>query len=214
MARMTVLGGTGYSGAAVVAEAARRGHEVRAYSRTAPPEPVEGVTYETASVLDADVRRAGVEGSDVVFVALSPRGDMEGRVEGVVDDYVRLADDAGVRLGVLGGASSLLVAEGGQRVLEAFPPPAEVRSEIETGIALLEALRQAPASLDWFYLSPPLEYGAWSPAPATGSYRTSGDVLLTGPDGRSTISAADLAVAVVDEVERPQHRRQRFHVAL
>lgn len=213
MARITVLGGTGYSGAAVVAEAARRGHQVRSYSRTPPAEPVDGVTYETGSLLDADLRRAGVEGADVVFVALSPRGDMQGRVESIVDDLVRLADEAGVRLGVLGGASSLLVAEGGQRVLEASPPPPEVLPEVQTGIALLEALQQAPASLDWFYLSPPLEYGAWSPAPATGSYRTSGDVLLTGSDGRSTISAADLAVAVVDEVERPQHSRRRFHVA-
>lgn len=213
MARITVVGGTGYSGAAVVAEASRRGHDVRAVSRTAPAEPVNGVTYETGSVLDPDVRRSGVEGADVVFVALSPRGDMQGRVEGVVDDYVRLADEAAVRLGVLGGASSLLVAEDGERVLEASPPPPEVRGEVLTGVALLEALQQAPASLDWFYLSPPLEYGAWSPAPTTGSYRTSGDVLLTGADGRSTISAADLAVAVVDEVERPQHARRRFHVA-
>jgi putative NADH-flavin reductase len=47
----------------------------------------------------------------------------------------------------------------------------------------------------------------------TGSYRTSDDVLLSGDQGRSTISADDLAVAVVDEIEQPTHRRRRFHVA-
>ena len=51
MTRITVLGGTGYGGAAVVAEAARRGHAVTACSRHAPERPVAGVTYETRSLL-------------------------------------------------------------------------------------------------------------------------------------------------------------------
>jgi hypothetical protein len=34
MTRITVLGGTGYAGSAVVREAVRRGHEVVAVSRT------------------------------------------------------------------------------------------------------------------------------------------------------------------------------------
>ena len=42
MARVCVLGGTGYAGAAIVAEAARRGHEVTAVSRKPPAEPVRG----------------------------------------------------------------------------------------------------------------------------------------------------------------------------
>ena len=34
MARITILGGTGYAGAAIVAEAANRGHEVTSVSRS------------------------------------------------------------------------------------------------------------------------------------------------------------------------------------
>jgi hypothetical protein len=37
--------------------------------------------------------------------------------------------------------------------------------------------------------------------PRTGSYRVLIDDLVVGADGRSRISAADLAVAVADEVE-------------
>ena len=56
MTRITVFGGTGYAGSAIVAEAARRGHEVTSVSRSVPEQQVEGVRYETGSVLDADVR--------------------------------------------------------------------------------------------------------------------------------------------------------------
>lgn len=214
MTRIAVLGGTGYGGEAVVREAARRGHTVTSYSRTAPRTPVDGVRYVQGSVLDETLLTAALQDVDVVFVALSPRGDMAGRVEGVVERLIRLADEAGVRVGVLGGASSLLVEPGGQRVYDAYPPAPEVRAEVDTGLALLAALQKAPASLDWFYVSPPLEFGAWSPVPETGSYRLGGDVLLTAPDGSSRIGAADLARAVVDEIEQHAHPRQRFHVAL
>jgi putative NADH-flavin reductase len=50
-------------------------------------------------------------------------------------------------------------------------------------------------------------------APVTGAYRLSDDVLLTDDNGVSTISGADLAAAVVDEIEQPRYRRRRFHVA-
>lgn len=213
MARITVLGGTGYGGGAVVREAARRGHEVVAVSRTAPERPVPGVTQVTGSVLDPDVLGPVVAGADVVFEALSPRGDMAGKVEGVFADLVQLARGNGTRLGVLGGASSLLVSPGGPRLLDVEPAEPEVLPEVELGIRKLETLEAAPEDLDWFYVSPAAEFGAWVPSPETGHYRTSDDVLLRDPDGRSEISAADLAIAVLDEIEQPSHRRRRFHVA-
>lgn len=213
MARITVLGGTGYAGGAVVREAARRGHQVLAVSRTAPADPTPGVSYLTGSVLDADVLGRAVAGADVVFEALSPRGDMAGKVEGVFDQLLALAREHGTRLGVLGGASSLLVSEGGPRLLDVSPVPPEVRPEIDLGIHKLDTLRQSPEDLDWFYISPAAEFGAWVPSTETGQYRTSDDVLMRGPDGTSEISAADLALAALDEIDHPTHRRRRFHVA-
>lgn len=213
MARISVLGGTGYGGSAVVREAARRRHDVTAFSRTAPQDAVDGVTYVTGSVLDHDVLARAVADADVVFEALSPRGDMAGKVEQVFADLVTLAEKSGTRLGVLGGASSLLVSDDGPRLLEAVPPAPEVRPEVELGIHKLELLRASPETLDWFYVSPAAEFGAWVPSIETGQYRISDDVLLTDAQGRSEISAADLAIAVLDEIERPVYRRRRFHVA-
>jgi len=211
--KITVLGGTGYGGAAVVAEAATRGHQVTAVSRRAPETPIDGVTYLTGSVLDSDVLAQAVAGADVVFEALSPRGDMAGKVEPVFDELVTLAQKQGFRLGVLGGAGSLLVAPEGPRLIDVANPPAEVLPEMNLGIYKLDAFRAAPAELDWFYVSPAGEFGAWVPSTATGSYRTSDDVLLSDENGKSEISAADLALAVLDEIEKPAHPRRRFHVA-
>jgi putative NADH-flavin reductase len=214
MVRIAVLGGTGYGGDAVVREAARRGHGVTSYSRNPPAEPVDGVEYVLGSLLEPNRLARTVEDTDVVFETLSPRGDLTGRLEGVVDQLIKLADTAGVRLGVLGGVSSVDVSEGGPRYFDVHQPPPEVRPEVETGLALLESLKQAPENLDWFYVSPAATFGAWFPQRVTGAYRVSDDVLLTDENGDSYIAAPDLALAVLDEIEQPRHHRRRFHVAL
>ena len=44
MARIVVIGGTGYAGRHIVQEAVSRGHEVVSISRSVPENPVEGAT--------------------------------------------------------------------------------------------------------------------------------------------------------------------------
>lgn len=212
MARITVVGGSGYAGAAVVAEAQRRGHDVTALSRTDVAEPAPGVEYVTGSALDADVLDGVTDGRDAVVVALSPRGDMAGKVEGILEDLIARLAGTPTRLGYIGGASSLQVEEGGPTLWEVTHEqlPAAVKGEIRTGLNAFELLEAGPATLDWFYVSPPREFGSWLGTPSKGSYVLGGDVLLTDDEGKSAISAADLALAIVDEIETPAHRRRRF----
>ena len=212
--RITVLGGTGYAGAAILAEAANRGHTVRSYSRHAPETSVDGVEYVLGSLTESALLSAAVQDADVVIETLSPRGDMQGRVEGVVNELIELAASAGVRLGVIGGVSSVLVAEGGPRLFDVSEPPPEVLPEIQTGLALLELLRESRDSVDWFYVSPAANFGSWLPQRVEGRYRVSDDVLLKDENGESYIAAPDLALAVLDEIEQPKYRRRRLHVAL
>lgn len=47
----------------------------------------------------------------------------------------------------------------------------------------------------------------------TGKYRTGTDRLVTDAQGESRISVEDYAIAMIDELEQPQHIRQRFTVA-
>lgn len=212
MSRITVLGGTGYAGAAIVAEAARRGHQVTSVSRTAPTDPVAGVDYVTGSALDAAVLDQVVPGRDVVISALSPRGDMAGKVEDVLREVTRRVEGTPTRVAHVGGASSLLTEPGGPRLWDVTHEhiPADVKPEVVTGLNILDELRSTPESVDWFYVSPPEKFGSWEATPVKGTYRLGGDVLLRDEDGVSTISAADLALAILDEIEKPAHRRKRF----
>ncbi len=211
--RIKVLGGTGYAGSHIVREAVDRGHDVTSYSRNAPTVPVDGATYRLGSVFERAFLAESVTDADVVLESLSPRGELAGRLEGIVVDLIDLARDAGVRLGVLGGASSLRLTPGGPRLIDIRPPRPALAVEINEGIAILEALKSSPPDLDWFYVSPAAGFGAWAPGVATGRYRVGGDVLLVDEIGESHISGADLALAVVDEVERPAHHRMRVHFA-
>jgi len=212
VSRITVLGGTGYAGAAIVAEAARRGHQVTSVSRTAPTDPVAGVDYVTGSALDAAVLDEVVRGRDVVISALSPRGDMAGKVEDVLREVTRRVEGTPTRVAHVGGASSLLTEPGGPRLWDVTHEhiPADVKPEVVTGLNILDDLRSTPESVDWFYVSPPEKFGSWEATPVKGTYRLGGDVLLRDEDGVSTISAADLALAILDEIEKPAHRRKRF----
>jgi putative NADH-flavin reductase len=63
--------------------------------------------------------------------------------------------------------------------------------------------------LDWTFLSPS---AMLMPGERTGKFRLGKDRLLSGPDGESKISMEDYAIAMVDELERPQHVRERFTV--
>lgn len=213
MARIAVLGGTGYAGGHIVREAVARGHQVTSYSRNAPAEPVEGATYVTGSATEDGFVPSVLADADVVVESLAPRGPLEGRVRPIVTALAAAAPAAGVRLGVIGGAGSLQVAPGGPQLFTTPEFPDAFKAEaLEMGGAL-DDLRETPDELDWFYVSPAAGFGSYAPGEATGSYRVGGDVLLADAEGTSFISGADLAVAIVDEIETPTHRRQRFTVA-
>jgi len=212
MARITIIGGTGYAGSNIARAAAARGHQVTSLSRTLPAERLDGVEYVSGSVLDTAFLARVTDGADVVVSALSPRGELAGRTRGVIAEVAAQAAAAGVRLGVVGGAGSLQVAPGGPKVVETEGFPEEFKAEALEMEAVLDDLR-ASQDLDWFYLSPAGGFGAFAPGEAKGAYRTGDDVLLVDDEGRSEISGPDLAAAVVDEIETPAHRRRRFTVA-
>lgn len=202
MTRIAVLGGTGYTGGNIVREAAARGHRVTAYSRTAPDAPVEGVHYLQGSMTEEGAIAAVVAGQDVVVEALAPRGELAGRLEGLIGDAARLTAEQHVRLVVVGGWSGLRAAEGGPRLLEG-DVPAAFRPEAEEMVRALDALeQQAPEGLDWLFVSPAQQYGAHAPGEALGRYRFSGPVAISDEQGVSAVSGADFALAVVDEIER------------
>lgn len=195
MTRITVIGGTGYTGSAIVAAAAARGHEVTSYSRNLPADPVEGVEYVAADLLDPSVTDRALEGADVVVSALSPRGALEGALEGIDVELARKAAAAGVRLVVVGGFGSLRPVAGAPRIAESPDFPEAYRAESEEMARVLSALEAGIESLSWLYVSPTAGYGAHNPGETTGSYRVGGAVVA--PDA-GEVSGVDFGIAVVD----------------
>lgn len=197
---IAVLGATGMVGSRVVTEAAARGHRVRALSRN-PAADDPNVTPYAVDAGDPDALREALAGADAVVVAV--------RTEPADQDFLvrttRAVLDTGIRTLVVGGAGvlrspgdpALLIADNSAYV------PAEVRPVAAAGVAQLRAC-EAYAHRDWVYLAPP---ALLEPGERTGRHRRGTDTLLTSADGRSWISAEDLALAVLDELESPGAER-------
>lgn len=211
--KITVLGGTGYAGAELVAEAVARGHQVIAVSRTAPESPVAGAEYRQGSADDFAFVDTAIEGADAVIDALTARKGLgEGLID-VIEHVIERAAEQGSRLVVIGGAGTLRIAEGGPTLIDAGYFPEAALPAIRITAAELDSLEAGPEHLDWLYVSPARSFGAHNPGERLGAYRVGGDILLTDEQGESRLSAPDLAFAVLDELEQPGHRRQRLHFA-
>jgi len=149
--------------------------------RSQPKESVEGVRYEVGSA--EEVAGRVIPGTDAVVAALSPRGDMAGRLVEVYAELARVCAEAGARYLQVGGFSSLRPAAGEPRFVEGELAE-QHRAEA------MEGARRAHRA-----------------------HRVSGEVALFDAEGGSNISGADFADAVVDEIERPAHHREHIGVA-
>ncbi len=212
MTRITVLGATGFAGGHIVEEAAARGHELTLVSRSTPQAAPDGARVIQGSVLDGDVLAQALDGADVVVGALSPRGDMEGKVADAYAEVARRLAGTPTRFIIIGGYGSLK-DETGERIVEtdAFAP--EYRPE---SLELLDAFERVRdiEGLDWTYVSPAGMFGAYLPDQTRqGAYRTSGDTPLVSSSGESVISGPDFALAVVDAIEAGEHRLAHVHFA-
>jgi putative NADH-flavin reductase len=213
MSRITVLGGTGYAGSAIVAEAAARGHEVTAFSRSLPAERVPAVTYVQGDAADEAALASVVAGSDVVVAALAPRGPLAGSFRDVYRTVARLADAEGARLFVVGGFSSLRPAPAAARFVDDLSHvPAALHGEILAGAALItDDLPATPETLDWVFVSPAQLFGSFAPGERRGEYRVGDDVAVS-PDGGGAISGADYALGLVDLIEQGAPRRAHVNL--
>jgi putative NADH-flavin reductase len=214
--RLVVFGATGNVGQRVVAEGLRRGHEVVGVVRdpeaVKSPDPrvtlVRGDATKVESI--AEVSR----GADAVVSAISPRPNGRGLPVPALADNARALIAGLARAGVkrvlfVGGAGSLEVAPG-QQLVDQPGFPEMYKPEALEGRAALQVWRSEGGTLEWTFLSPAIEIG---PGARTGHYRTTLDQVLADSAGKSFITFEDYAVAVLDELEKPQNIGRRFGVA-
>jgi putative NADH-flavin reductase len=196
--KIAVYGATGAIGSAVVEEARGRGHDVTGISRRG----TEVAGDLTGDALDATFATEVAEKHDVIVSAIGPSRVSDDGTR-FVDSIANLVATLGNRrLLVVGGAGSLQVD--GVRLVDSPDFPDAYKAEALKGADTLALLRDAADDVDWTYLSPA---PVIAPGERTGSYK----VALETPAG-DQISIPDYAVALVDEIEKPAHVRERFTV--
>ncbi|MFC0629369.1 NAD(P)-dependent oxidoreductase [Kribbella deserti] len=225
MARLVVLGYTGYAGGRITAEALRRGHEVIGVSRSSQITPEDLKTPDhPAPTPDRLITRSGSvhdpafladvsTGADVLVIAIPARPIDGQQLVDAMPTLTQVARDNNLRLAVAGGAGSLLTKPDGPRLVDTPEFPATAKPEATSHAQVLEAFRALPEDVDWFYVSPGASFGSNTPGERRGRFRIGGDILLTDDEGNSFISGDDYATAFLDEIERPEHHRTRFTIA-
>lgn len=215
-----VFGASGRVGSRIVTEALNRGHRVTGVSRNLErlTETHERYRKVVGDVMDPASITQLVAGHDAIVSAI---GGNNPNSEDPADSYPARAGLALVdALSALGAsAPRLIVVGGGSTTLESSPG---VRIEDETDIPtgargarilghriVLDALRNVTV-FPWTFASPAL---TMSPGERTGIFRIGGSVVIRDDRGESRISMEDFAVALVDELEDPQHIGRQMTVA-
>ena len=200
--KVAVLGASGRAGSEITRELAARGHAVTAIARKPEAIPAaDGVTPVAGDASDDAALAELIKGSDAVISAL--------HFDVPAETILTALKTAGVpRLLVTGGAASLEV-EPGVRLIDTPEFPEEWKGMAQGGIVFLDALR-AETEIDWTFFSPA---AVIEETPRLGHFRTGTDQLVVDDKGESRIGFSDYAVAMVDELENPQHSRARFTAA-
>jgi putative NADH-flavin reductase len=211
--RIAIIGASGQIGAFIRDEALARGHQVTAIVRHPEKITVRNphLTVVKADILKDEIDKL-VKGHDAVISAYNPGWSNPDIYNEQIKGYKAIISGvkkSGIkRLLVVGGAGTLEVTPGVQ-LLDTVTFPENIKGGVLATREVLHMLRKEK-ELEWTFLSPP---SSIAPGERTGHYRVGKDQLLKNKEGESKISTQDYAVAMLDELEHPQHIRERFTVA-
>ena len=205
---VVLFGATGKSGSRILRELSERGHQVTAVARD-----ISKLNGEAAKVAQDDlenVQRTAeiIRGADAVISAYAPPADDTDALISVTERQLQALRLAGVkRLLVVGGAGGLEVAPGVSLIDSGHLPEAWL--PIATSHVKALGVLQQSEDVDWTYVAPAAYF---EPGTRTGRFRTGSNELISSATGESRISMEDYAIAMVDELERGAHPRQRISV--
>jgi len=230
--KIALIGASGFVGKALTRELLDRHHEVTAIVRH--PEALDsgGAGFATGNSAGAQVGKGSlhavrgdvfqpdqiaalVKGHDVVISAYNPGWTNPAIYEEFIsgsEAIQQAVKKAGVkRFIVIGGAGSLEIAPGVQLV-DTPEFPAEYKSGALGARDYLNILKKEK-ELDWTFVSPAIFMHPGTSGVRKGHYRTGLDNPVFDEKGQSILSVEDLAMAIVDEVEKPKFLKKRFTAA-
>ena len=209
-----LIGATGFVGSAILNELLTRGHKVTAVVRDpAKLEGKEGVEAIKADVAYVEDIARLAKGKDAVISAYNPGWANPDIATLISENYPKIltaAKQSGVkRLLIVGGAGTLFCAPG-LRVVDSRAIPEAIMGGVRPlGDFYLNTLMNEN-DIDWTFFSPA---GAFDEnGERTGKFRLGKDDLIVDENGNSHISVQDYAVAMVDELEKEEHHKERFTI--
>ncbi|WP_439588934.1 NAD(P)-dependent oxidoreductase [Hydrogenophaga sp.] len=191
--RIALIGATGRLGGQIAREAIARGHTVTALRRGA------------VDIFDVAALTQAVRGHDALVSAYrAPSEDTLHLLAVVARCAIEAARQAGVRRVLTVGGAGVLEVAPGQRLGEQADFPAALRPQVVAHAAAIDELR-ASKGVDWTCVVPAARI---APGPRSAQYRTAVGKLVQRADGSSTLTDADFACALIDELETGRHPRQ------
>lgn len=210
--KIAIIGATGLVGSRVLAEALNRGHEVTAIARkTEALKPQENLTIVAADVNEVGALSEILKGHDAVVSAFNAGWGNPNLYQDFIkgsEDIQQAVKQAGVkRFLVVGGAGSLYI--NGKQLVDSPEFPKEWLSGAQAARDYLNIIKEE-TELDWTFLSPAIML---HPGERTGKYRVNTESPVFNEEGKSEISVEDLAVAIIDVLEKNEFVKQRFTAA-
>jgi uncharacterized protein len=204
--KVILYGATGNAGSRILEELIARGHDVTAVARN-PEKLPSNVKSNQGDLSNVDAIASVIAGADAVVSAYGPPPDDTDQLAAVTERLIAAVKKAGTpRLIVVGGAGSLEVAPGVTLIASGHLPAAwlPIATSHEKALKLLQA-----SDTNWTYFSPAAFF---EPGERSGKFRLGTNELIANEKGESRISMEDYAIALVNELEHPAHKRARFTV--
>lgn len=201
--KLAIIGATGKTGTAVLRVAVQRGLATTAIVRNAAKLTIPTTVIERDLF---DLTQADLHGFDAVICAFASAKKAD--YPRVIRSLTALLTGTATRLIVVGSGATLYLDDQRTKTV-ADRLPFIMRSASRAHLQSREILENA--GVTWTYVAPPYNY--LPTAAETGHYQTGTDVLLYDHHHQSTISYADMALALVDEVQHPHYENRRMTVA-
>lgn len=206
--KIGIIGATGKAGNLILKEAVERGHQVTAIVRDAAKLTDKNVEVLEKSIFD--LKSDDVKQFDVVVNAFgAPLGEEQAHVD-AGHALIEALKGTDTRAIIVGGAGSLYVDENKTVKVVDTPDFPDMFKPTATGQGRNLQELQGTTDISWIFISPSALFNP--EGKKTGSYQAGKDNLLVNSKGESYISYADYAIAVLDEIENPKHKNERFTV--
>lgn len=208
MKKIAVVAADGRVARKVITEAVNRGFDVTAFGRK-DENITDAQHYVKRDIFDLTAE--DLKGFDAVVDAFGAwTEDVLPQHSTTLAHLCDILLGSDTRLLIVGGAGSLYVNPEHTTTLsetqdfpDAFKPLAAAMASALTDL-------RSRNDVNWTYISPAGDFQA--DGERTGKYLLGGEELKLNDKGESIISYADYAIAMVDEIEKGDHTRQRISV--